>query len=122
MGYRVNRSVPLLVTPSPSPWAARSNPVVTQSLQPATDPSTLSPSLPMEVAMACSSIDRALAPLGEIRAMAEKMATTEEAKRIAPPDVRPSSPQSDGRCSPSPYFPPPRHAILKRRRRADPVA
>jgi hypothetical protein len=59
-----------------------------------------------------SSLERALALLGEVRAMVEKMATIEEAKKAAPPDVLPPSPPSNGQCLPPPYVPPPNRVVL----------
>jgi hypothetical protein len=41
-------------------------------------------------------IDTALTLLGEMRAMAKKLAVAEETKRTDPPDVWPPSPQSNG--------------------------
>jgi hypothetical protein len=110
MGSAANQSAPLLGSPLPSPWASPLSPAVVQYSCSAADPCVswlipLSPStlvLPPGAAVACSStnwktcIDGALALLGDVRAMVEKMAVVEEAKKAAPPDVLSPSPPADG--------------------------
>jgi hypothetical protein len=77
--------------------------------------------MPAGAVVACPStnwktfIDGALTLLGEVRAMVEKMAAVEEAKKAAPLDALPPSLPSDGRRLPPPYVPPPNRAVFKRK-------
>jgi hypothetical protein len=81
-------------------------------------PSSLAP--PTGAAIACPSLNmrlclqRALALLWEMKAMAERMAVAEEAKKTAPHNGLPSLPPFDGQRLPPPYVPPPNRAVFKR--------